>query len=407
MLGYDNYATRFESIMSPMGNIQGGYGMAGGYGTGYGAGYGMGYPGLVVDPLMDKRTVDGVVAADATRSNYYTRPIPKHPHHDDIPMMLGIGATALGATALTIAALKSRSAGKALKNAQKEAEAAKKAAEAVQTATSAGNAAGVGGTNPVTNGVLLTEGIPLASAGAYRNPLHQQVLAGLDKPHTVVNRPTMTQAVENAVPFGAPRRQGSGLIPGGSSVIPGTQAHQIQVTPAVPGGFSGAVPAVTHATIVPGVTTPVSNINPAILARRANAATPSVPGGFTGAQASTGYASVIPGQVETVSNVNPNLNNILSRRREVIAQRQAQNLADTPAVFGGSVNAQPATSFASTVTRDMNRPGSINPAIIERRSLASTPATSGGFVGAQSENTLANVVTRDMNRPGSINPAIT
>ena len=112
MLGYDNYATRFESIMSPIGITNANYN-AGGYPGGrYGAGSAYGYagsygmPGMVVDPLMNQRTVDGVIAKDEHRSNYYGRPIAKHIKDDNAPMVLGILGTALGTIALAIAAKK-------------------------------------------------------------------------------------------------------------------------------------------------------------------------------------------------------------------------------------------------------------------------------------------------------------
>ena len=113
MLGYDNYATRFESIMSPMGFVNMNHNIAGypygGYGAGYGAGYAAGYPmpGRVIDPLMSQRTVDGVIAKDEEhRSNYYGRPIAKHIKDDNVPTVLGILGTALGTIALAIAAKK-------------------------------------------------------------------------------------------------------------------------------------------------------------------------------------------------------------------------------------------------------------------------------------------------------------
>ena len=49
VMNFDNYSTSFQSLMSPMYNVQANYSaIAGGYGNGYGAGLGMGgyYPGM-------------------------------------------------------------------------------------------------------------------------------------------------------------------------------------------------------------------------------------------------------------------------------------------------------------------------------------------------------------------------
>ncbi len=120
-LGLDNFNTRFESLYSPMGNIQANYNIGGGYLPGYpsgmnaniapGSGYGYGiYGGYgnVVDPLISQRTREAVIKNDQHINNYHGRPIPADVPSDDMPTILGILGTALGSVALAIAAFRTR-----------------------------------------------------------------------------------------------------------------------------------------------------------------------------------------------------------------------------------------------------------------------------------------------------------
>ena len=126
VMNFDNYSTSFQSLMSPMYNVQANYSaMAGGYGNGYGAGLGMGgyYPGMgagymgmgmggFMTPMngvgIGQFNADYLIKNDDKNNNYYARPIAAHKKHDEAPTMLGILGTALGTTALLLALAKGK-----------------------------------------------------------------------------------------------------------------------------------------------------------------------------------------------------------------------------------------------------------------------------------------------------------
>ena len=127
-MNFDNYSTSFQSLMSPMYNVQANYSaMAGGYGNGYGAGFGMGgyYPGLgagymgmgmrmggFMTPMngvgIGQFNADYLIKNDDKNNNYYARPVAVHKKHDEVPTMLGILGTALGTAALLLALAKGK-----------------------------------------------------------------------------------------------------------------------------------------------------------------------------------------------------------------------------------------------------------------------------------------------------------
>ncbi len=112
VMNFDNYSTSFQSLMSPMYNVQANYNaIAGGYGNGYGAGLGMGgyYPGMgagymgmgmggFMTPMngvgIGQFNADYLIKNDDKNNNYYARPIAAHKKHDEVPTMLGILGTA-------------------------------------------------------------------------------------------------------------------------------------------------------------------------------------------------------------------------------------------------------------------------------------------------------------------------
>ena len=126
VMNFDNYSTSFQSLMSPMYNVQANYNaMAGGYGNGYGAGLGMGgyYPGMgagymgmgmggFMTPMngvgIGQFNADYLIKNDDKNNNYYARPIAAHKKHDEVPTMLGIIGTALGTAALLLALAKGK-----------------------------------------------------------------------------------------------------------------------------------------------------------------------------------------------------------------------------------------------------------------------------------------------------------
>ena len=126
VMNFDNYSTSFQSLMSPMYNVQANYNaMAGGYGNGYGAGFGMGgyysgmgagYMGMGMGGFMTPMNgvgigqfnADYLIKNDDKNNNYYARPVAVHKKHDEVPTMLGILGTALGTAALLLALAKGK-----------------------------------------------------------------------------------------------------------------------------------------------------------------------------------------------------------------------------------------------------------------------------------------------------------
>ena len=122
VMNFDNYSTSFQSLMSPMYNVQANYNaMAGGFGNGYGAGYGMGgyyggmFPGMgmgFMSPMANvgigQFNADYLVRNDDKNNNYYARPIATHKKHDEGATILGVVGTALGTAALLLALAKGK-----------------------------------------------------------------------------------------------------------------------------------------------------------------------------------------------------------------------------------------------------------------------------------------------------------
>lgn len=113
MLGTENYGTSFQSLMSPMYNVNANYSMNGyGMGAGYGLGYGGGYMGGLMTPMANvgvgQFNADYLIKDDSKNNNYYTRPIATHKKKDETGTILGIGAAALATTALLVAACKGK-----------------------------------------------------------------------------------------------------------------------------------------------------------------------------------------------------------------------------------------------------------------------------------------------------------
>lgn len=118
---FDDYSTSFQSLYSPMYNLQTTYSANmnpyGGYG--FGAGYCAGmYPGMgmLMNPLagvgVGQFNGDYLVRNEDQRNNYYARPIATHKKKDELPAILGIIGTALGTAAVLLALRK----GKKIKN---------------------------------------------------------------------------------------------------------------------------------------------------------------------------------------------------------------------------------------------------------------------------------------------------
>ena len=123
-MNFDTYSTSFQSLMSPMYNIQanynanlygnGGAGIGNGiYGGGYGFGNGAyGYMGGFMGPMMNvgigQFNADYLLKGEDQKNNYYARPIPVHKKENETGTMLGILGTALGTAALIAALLKGK-----------------------------------------------------------------------------------------------------------------------------------------------------------------------------------------------------------------------------------------------------------------------------------------------------------
>ena len=123
-MNFDTYSTSFQSLMSPMYNIQanynanlygnGGAGIGNGiYGGGYGFGNGAyGYMGGFMGPMMNvgigQFNADYLLKGEDQKNNYYARPIPVHKKENETGTMLGILGTALGTAALIVALLKGK-----------------------------------------------------------------------------------------------------------------------------------------------------------------------------------------------------------------------------------------------------------------------------------------------------------
>ena len=123
---YDDYSTSFQSLYSPMYNLQtnysmmnnagAGYGMGAGYGVG--AGYGMGmypmgiYNGSMTNVAVGQFGADQLIKDDPQLNNYYARPIATHKKEDELPTILGILGTALGTAAMLLALRKGKKAPK-------------------------------------------------------------------------------------------------------------------------------------------------------------------------------------------------------------------------------------------------------------------------------------------------------
>ncbi len=121
VMNFDNYSTSFQSLMSPMYNVQANYNAIG---SGYGAGMGMGaygagmYPGYMgmgmgfMSPMtgvgIGQFNADYLIKNDDRNNNYYARPVAVHKKHDETPTMLGIVGTALGTAALLLALAKGK-----------------------------------------------------------------------------------------------------------------------------------------------------------------------------------------------------------------------------------------------------------------------------------------------------------
>ena len=118
---FDDYSTSFQSLYSPMYNLQTTYSANmnpyGGYG--FGAGYCAGmYPGMgmLMNPLagvgVGQFNGDYLVRNEDQKNNYYARPIATHKKKDELPTILGIIGTTLGTAAVLLALKK----GKKIKN---------------------------------------------------------------------------------------------------------------------------------------------------------------------------------------------------------------------------------------------------------------------------------------------------
>ena len=123
-MNFDTYSTSFQSLMSPMYNIQanynanlygnGGAGIGNGiYGGGYGFGNGAyGYMGGFMGPMMNvgigQFNADYLLKGEDQKNNYYARPIPVHKKENETGTILGILGTALGTAALIAALLKGK-----------------------------------------------------------------------------------------------------------------------------------------------------------------------------------------------------------------------------------------------------------------------------------------------------------
>ena len=120
---FDDYSTSFQSLYSPMYNLQTSYSAIGGGAYGAGAGYGAGmgmsagmYPGMgVYNGSMTNIAVgqfgaDQLIKNDDKLNNYYARPIATHKKKDELPTILGIIGTALGTAALLLAMRKGKQA---------------------------------------------------------------------------------------------------------------------------------------------------------------------------------------------------------------------------------------------------------------------------------------------------------
>ena len=120
VMNFDNYSTSFQSLMSPMYNVQASYSGIYGGGTGMGGYCGMGiYPGYMgmgmggfMTPMngvgIGQFNADYLIKNDDKNNNYYARPIAAHKKHDEVPTMLGILGTALGTAALLLALRKGK-----------------------------------------------------------------------------------------------------------------------------------------------------------------------------------------------------------------------------------------------------------------------------------------------------------
>ena len=117
---FDDYSTSFQSLYSPMYNLQTNYSAtmnpyAGG--MGYGMGMGM-YPGMMglFNPMagigVGQFGADYLIKNDGNQNNYYTRPIPAYKAKDEVPTILGILGTALGTAAMLLALRKGKKAPK-------------------------------------------------------------------------------------------------------------------------------------------------------------------------------------------------------------------------------------------------------------------------------------------------------
>ena len=122
---FDDYSTSFQSLYSPMYNLQTNYSAtmnpySGG--MGYRMGIGM-YPGMMgfYNPMagigVGQFGADYLIKNDANQNNYYTRPIPAYKAKDEVPTILGILGTALGTAAMLLALRKGKKAPKIKGNA--------------------------------------------------------------------------------------------------------------------------------------------------------------------------------------------------------------------------------------------------------------------------------------------------
>lgn len=111
---FDDYSTSFQSLYSPMYNLQTNYSQMGPgrYGAGYGMGMMGGYDPLMAGVGVGQMGADQLVKGDQQINNYYTRPIATHKKKNELPMVLGIIGTALGTAAVLMALRKGKKAPK-------------------------------------------------------------------------------------------------------------------------------------------------------------------------------------------------------------------------------------------------------------------------------------------------------
>lgn len=224
---FDDYSTSFQSLYSPMYNLQTTYSAnmnpSGGYG--FGAGYCAGmYPGMgmFMNPLagvgVGQFNGDYLVRNEDQRNNYYARPIATHKKKDELPTILGIIGTTLGTAAVLLALKK----GKKIKNPVRPVNSPVVTPSPVRPTTNpitdpsrliSRTATPANPVNPVVNG-------PTNPVNPIVNPIVNPVVSG---PVNPTPAPVKTTNVKGLLPVAQASSQASnvkGLLPAGNTVNP-------------------------------------------------------------------------------------------------------------------------------------------------------------------------------------------